>query len=383
MLTGADGRLRLVRLKKREGEDLGLNFETYLMDRARSCANKCIFCFVDQLPPGMRSTLYFKDDDARLSFLQGNYITLTNLSEREAQRIIDLRVSPINVSVHTTDPELRCRMLGSRNGGAGLAYMRRFAGAGITMNCQIVCCPGINDGEQLMMTMADLSAMYPAVNSVSVVPVGLTAHRQELYPLKPFDRERARETVAAVERFGARCLERHGSRIFFCADELYIKAGLPLPEDAFYEDYPQLENGVGMMRLLMTEFAAGLASPPENAHIPFSVGTGVAAAGFIESLIREADGALGGVSGCVYPIKNSFFGESIDVAGLVTGRDLISQLMGRPLNGRLLIPRNMLRHGGDVFLDDVTIPDVESALNVRVRVVEQDGGDLLDAVLGH
>ncbi len=383
VLTGADGRLRLVRLKKREGEDLGLNFETYLMDRARSCANKCIFCFVDQLPPGMRSTLYFKDDDARLSFLQGNYITLTNLSEREAQRIIDLRVSPINVSVHTTDPELRCRMLGSRNGGAGLAYMRRFAGAGITMNCQIVCCPGINDGEQLMMTMADLSAMYPAVNSVSVVPVGLTAHRQELYPLKPFDRERARETVAAVERFGARCLERHGSRIFFCADELYIKAGLPLPEDAFYEDYPQLENGVGMMRLLTTEFAAGLVAPPENAHIPFSVGTGVAAAGFIESLIREADGALGGVSGCVYPIKNSFFGESIDVAGLVTGRDLISQLMGRPLNGRLLIPRNMLRHGGDVFLDDVTIPDVESALNVRVRVVEQDGGDLLDAVLGH
>ena len=383
VLTGADGRLRLVRLKKREGEDLGLNFETYLMDRARSCANKCIFCFVDQLPPGMRSTLYFKDDDARLSFLQGNYITLTNLSEREAQRIIDLRVSPINVSVHTTDPELRCRMLGSRNGGVGIAYMRRFAGAGITMNCQIVCCPGINDGEQLMMTMADLSAMYPAVNSVSVVPVGLTAHRQELYPLKPFDRERARETVAAVERFGARCLERHGSRIFFCADELYIKAGLPLPEDAFYEDYPQLENGVGMMRLLTTEFAAGLAAPPENAHIPFSVGTGVAAAGFIESLIREADGALGGVSGCVYPIKNSFFGESIDVAGLVTGRDLISQLMGRPLNGRLLIPRNMLRHGGDVFLDDVTIPDVESALNARVRVVEQDGGDLLDAVLGH
>ena len=383
VLTGADGRLRLVRLKKREGEDPGLNFETYLMDRARSCANKCIFCFVDQLPPGMRSTLYFKDDDARLSFLQGNYITLTNLSAREAQRIIDLRVSPINVSVHTTDPELRCRMLGSKNGGVSLDYVRRFAGAGITMNCQIVCCPGINDGEQLMKSMADLSGMYPAVGSVSVVPVGLTAHRKDLYPLKPFDRERARETVDAVERFGSRCLERHGSRIFFCADELYIKAGLPLPEDDFYEDYPQLENGVGMMRLLMTEFAAGLADPPENARLPFSVATGVAAAGFIESLIRDADRALGGVSGRVYPIRNSFFGESIDVAGLVTGRDMISQLTGRPLNGRLLIPRNMLRHGVDVFLDDVTIPDVESALGVRVRVVEQDGGDLLDAVLGH
>jgi putative radical SAM enzyme (TIGR03279 family) len=274
-------------------------------------------------------------------------------------------------------------MLGSKNGGKGLEFMRRFADAGITMNCQIVCCPGINDGEQLMKTMADLAGLYPSVNSVSIVPVGLTGHRQELYPLRPFDRSGALETVEAVEKYGGRCLERHGSRIFFCADELYIKAGRDLPEDGYYEDYPQLENGVGMMRLLMTEFAVGLAASPENGRVPFAVGTGVAAAGYIEGLIRSANDALGGVSGQVYPIRNEFFGESIDVAGLVTGRDLIAQLTGRPLNGRLLIPRNMLRHGEGVFLDDVTIPDVESALGVRGRVVEQDGGDLLDAVLGN
>lgn len=381
VLEAADGGQRTLSLSKEEGEDMGLSFETYLMDRARSCANRCLFCFVDQLPPGMRETLYFKDDDARLSFLMGNYITLTNLSEREAQRIVDLHISPINVSVHATDPELRSYLLGNRNGGRGIELMRRFASAGIEMNCQIVACPGINDGPALQKSMEDLEAMYPGVRSVSIVPVGLTRYREGLPKLTPYNRETAAATVDMVEAFAQGCLARHGTRIFFCSDELYLKAGRELPPDEFYESYIQLENGVGLLRLLETEFRAALNLIPTAAPTPFSLATGVAAAPLFTNLLHMAQERYGIIKGTIFPIQNDFFGHSIDVAGLITGQDLIAQLRGKDLGQRLLIPQNMLRHGEGVFLDDVTVDQVEAALGVPVTVVAQDGFELADAML--
>jgi len=375
-------RIRRTHVRKREGEDLGLNFETYLMDKPRSCANNCIFCFVDQLPKGMRSTLYFKDDDARLSFLQGNYITLTNQSQREVQRIIDLRISPINVSVHTTDPELRCMMLGNRNAGRGIEIMRRFAEAGIEMNCQIVVCPGVNDGEQLSRSMRELADMYPSVPSVSIVPVGLTAHRQGLYEIRPYDRDLACETLDRVEAFARECMEKHGSSIFFCADEMYLKAGRDIPEDEYYEGYPQLENGVGLLRLLTEEFYEELGQTPPADGVSFTAVTGVAALPFIEKLLQSAAEKDANVQGRAVAIRNDFFGHTIDVAGLVTGGDIIKQLSGKDLGERVLIPHNMLRHGETVFLDDVTVEEVEKSLNVRVRIVMQDGHDLARAFFG-
>ena len=252
-LRRPDGTEHTVHVSKPLGGELGLDFETYLMDNAHSCANHCVFCFIDQMPPGMRPTLYFKDDDARLSFLMGNYMTLTNLSEREVQRIIHLHISPINVSVHATDPELRSFLLGNPRAGKTLEIMRRFADGGITMNCQIVCCPGLNDGAQLQRTMHDLAALYPQVHSVSIVPVGLTKFREGLYPLTPFTPEHAAETLDLVNAFGDECVEKFGARVFFCADELYLKAGRELPPEEFYEEFTQLENGVGMLRLQQTE----------------------------------------------------------------------------------------------------------------------------------
>lgn len=378
------GKKHTVKVKKDVGRDLGLEFETYLMDKARSCANRCLFCFVDQLPKGMRSTLYFKDDDARLSFLTGNYITMTNLSEREIQRICDLKISPIRVSVHATNPELRAKLLGNRNGAKGLEIMRRFADAGITMDCQIVCCPGLNDGEELIRSMNDLAEMYPAVNSVSIVPVGLTKHRENLAKLTPFDKDSAEETIALVENFAQECLDKYGSRIFWCSDEMYLKAQRPLPEDEFYENYSQLENGVGMLRLWETEFLAEmrLTEPDEVvSRAPFSMATGVSAAPFLEKLLNMAKEKFG-IDGRVYAIVNDFFGHTIDVAGLVTGQDLIAQLRGKDLGERLLIPQNMLRHGEGVFLDDTTLEDVQRELGLLPHPVEQDGGELLRAMLG-
>ena len=378
-LSGLDGKTRRVRIRKDEGENLGLDFETYLMDNPRSCANRCIFCFVDQLPPGMRETLYFKDDDARLSFLMGNYITLTNLSDREAQRIIDLKISPINVSVHTTNPELRCRMLGNRNGGKGLMLMRRFAEAGITMNCQIVCCPGINDGAELERSMRDLAEMYPGVNSVSVVPVGLTKYREGLSKIMPYCRETAEETVDQVEAFAEKCLVQYGTRIFFCADELYLKAGRDVRDDEYYEDYTQLENGVGMLRLLETEFFAALPEKPRAEGGRFSIATGVSAAPYLQKLVGAAASRCPELNGTVYPVENDFFGHSINVAGLLTGKDIIAQLCGKDLGTRLLIPQTMLRHGEGVFLDDVTLSKMERELGVPIQPVEVDGAKLVEA----
>ena len=379
-LEAPDGSRRKVRVKKPEAEELGLNFETYLMDEPRPCSNHCLFCFVDQMAPGCRDTLYFKDDDARLSFLMGNYITLTNLSPREAQRIIDLRISPINVSVHATDPKLRSALLGNRAGAESLEIMKRFGAAGIVMNGQIVLCPGWNDGEQLQRTMEDMAAWGFA--SCSVVPVGLTKYREGLAKLRPVDRETAREVIDQVEAYGKQCLERFGTRMFFCSDELYIRAERPLPEEEYYEEYVQIENGVGLLRSLISEFEAGLRleDGPVEAS-PYTIATGVSAAPFLRELAERAAEKTG-VSGQVAAIENNFFGPTVDVAGLVVGGDLIDQLKGRALGERVLIPVNMLRHGGDVFLDDLHVSDVERTLGVPVTVVEQDGFDLLDAMLG-
>lgn len=380
VLEGRNGGRRSVRVRKEDAEELGLNFETYLMDEPRPCSNHCLFCFVDQMAPGCRDTLYFKDDDARLSFLMGNYITLTNLSKREIQRIIDLRISPINVSVHATDPKVRAVLLGNKAGADSLETMRAFAQAGIVMNAQIVLCPGYNDGEQLQRTMEDMAAWGFA--SCSVVPVGLTKFREGLSRLQPVDRACAARTIDQVEAFGKICLEKYGSRLFFCSDELFIRAGRELPDEAYYEGYVQIENGVGMLRSLIEEFEAGLRLEDEPVEASaFTIATGVSARPFLQELADKVERQLG-VHGQVIAVENDFFGHTIDVAGLVTGKDLIGQLRGRELGKRLLMPVNMLRHGGDVFLDDLHVSDVEKALGVPVTVVEQDGFDLLDAMLG-
>ncbi len=374
-----DGTARRLRVRKEEGEELGLNFDTYLMDEPRPCSNHCVFCFVDQMPPGMRDTLYFKDDDARLSFLMGNYITLTNLSEREAQRIIDLRISPINVSVQATEPQLRCTLLGNRRADRSLAYMRAFGEAGIEMNGQIVVCPGWNDGEHLRRTIEDL--MEIGFRSCSVVPVGLTKYREGLAKVPPVDAKKAAEIIDTVDEYGEKCLRRFGTRMFFCADELYLKAGRPLPDGAYYEEYQQLENGVGMLRNTMDEFMDALADVTDGAAESFTIATGVAAAPFIGRLVDAARERFPALDGEVVAVVNDFFGHSITVSGLVTGQDIIAQLGARErLGARIIIPANMLRHGEGVFLDDVTLDELSAALGRRVQVSETDGWSLAAAI---
>lgn len=383
-LKEENGRERTVRVRKAEGEDLGLNFETYLMDRARSCANRCIFCFVDQMPPGMRETLYFKDDDARLSFLMGNYITLTNLSRRELQRIMDLHISPVNISVHATDPELRASLLKNHRAGECLSIMEQFARAGITMNCQVVSCPGINDGPALDRTLRELGALHPAVGSVAVVPVGVTRFREGLCRIDPYTPAQAAAVLDQVEAFAASFLKKHSTHLAWCSDEFYLLAGRPLPEKGYYEDMAQLENGVGMLRLLTSQAAMALEDMElEEAPPPFAIATGVSAAPFLQKIVDMCREKCGNIIGNVYPVLNCFFGETITVSGLITGRDLIEQLKGRALGERLLIPDSMLRAGERIFLDDVTVEQVEEALGVPVTALPADSGfDLVDAILG-
>ena len=379
-LREPSGAQRTVSLRKPEGRDLGLNFDTVLMDEMRSCANHCIFCFVDQMPPGMRKTLYFKDDDARLSFLQGNYITLTNLTDREAQRIIDLRISPINVSVHTTDPQLHCTMLGNKNALRSLDYIRAFCKAGIVMNGQIVVCPGWNDGDQLRRTLRDLTEMQ--FSSCSLVPVGITKYRQGLAKLRPVDAATAAEIIDIADEYGRENLERFGTRRFFCADELYLRAGRPLPRAEYYEGYRQLENGVGLMRSLEDDFLAGLSTVDVPVRFsPFTIATGTAAAPFMTYLLEQARAYFPALRGQVIAVENDFFGHTIDVAGLLTGQDLSAQLRRVPELGRVLLPLHMLRHGENVFLDDYTVERLSAELNCPVQIVGIDGGDLLDAML--
>ena len=379
-LKTAAGDVRAVTVRKAEGQDLGLNFDTYLMDEMRSCANHCIFCFVDQMPPGMRQTLYFKDDDARLSFLLGNYITLTNLTEREAQRIIDLHISPINVSVHTTDPQLHCTMLGNKNAERSLDYIRAFCRAGIVMNGQIVVCPGWNDGDQLRRTLRDLTDWE--FSSCSIVPVGITKYRKGLAKLRPVDRGCAREILAIAEEYGQENLRRFGTRRFFCADELFLRAQLPLPQEDYYEGYRQLENGVGMLRSLEQDFLSAMQlEEPDAAPSPFTIATGTAAAPFLRGLVAQAQAYFPHLRGQVIAVENDFFGHTIDVAGLLTGQDLSAQLQKIPSLGRVLLPLHMLRHGETVFLDDYTVARLADELGCPVQIVGIDGGDLLDAML--
>lgn len=382
-LEDPQGRRREVAIRKGEYEPIGLDFETYLMDQQHSCRNQCIFCFIDQLPKGMRETLYFKDDDSRLSFLFGNYITLTNLSEHEISRIIEMHISPINISVHTTNPELRVKMMHNRFAGETLKILRRFADAGIKINCQLVLCPEINDGAELIRTLSDLEDMCPAVQSIAAVPVGLTRHRQGLFPLRPFRKEEAAAVIDTIEGFGSRFMEKFGDRIVYPADEFYLLADRPIPDPDFYGEFAQLENGVGLMASLKQEFDDALETikPPQQLRRVSSV-TGVAAYPFLCSLLDELKRKCDTVIWNIYPIQNDFFGHTIDVTGLVTGGDIIRQLRGKDLGEVLLVPSVMLRHEGDLFLDDVSIQDVERELNIPVICVKNDGYELLDAVTG-
>ena len=380
-LVSVDGKSRERRVIKREGEELGIEFETYLMDKARHCANRCVFCFIDQLPKGMRNTMYFKDDDARLSFLLGNYITMTNLSEREVKRMIDLRISPINISVHTTNPELRSVMLGNPRGGASLKIMQQFYDEGLIMNCQIVLCPGMNDGEELKRTLNDLVKMHPVVNSISVVPVGLTKYRKGLYPLREVDEKTAKETITLINSFGDECVRKYDYRVVYASDEMYLKARIPIPDFQYYDDYPQLENGVGMMRLFEDDFKYfSLDIEPKREIRSFSIATGKASAEFINRLLDFAPQKWHNIPYNVYSIENKFFGEKVTVAGLVTGCDLIEQLKDKKLGERLIIPDVMLRDAGDLFLDDVSIEQVERELGVEVQPTGTQAEELLRTI---
>lgn len=371
-------------IRKGEYEDIGLEFDTPLMDKKHTCANRCIFCFIDQLPPGMRESLYFKDDDSRLSFLHGNYITLTNLRDADIERIIKMRISPLRVSVHTTDPELRVKMMNNRRAGEVLEYIGRVADAGIGIDAQIVLCRGVNDGAALDRTMRDLLGYYPALRSVSVVPAGLTRHRGGLYPLSPYTPVECADIIAQVGAVGDECVRRYGERIFFCADELYISAGLPLPDADYYEGFAQLEDGVGLVASMNEEFGFALDSLPERAARHVSLATGAAAYDMMKTLAKRLCCAVPGLRIDIYKIRNDFFGESVTVAGLLTAADIASQLKDKPLGDVLLFPAVALRPGDiPLFLDDKTPDWLSKELNVPVLAVPNDGETLVKAMLGN
>lgn len=369
-------------VKKDEYDDLGLEFDTFLMDNKQRCSNRCIFCFIDQMPPNMRDTLYFKDDDARLSFLHGNYVTLTNLDQSDIDRIIKMKLN-INVSVHTTNPELRVKMMRNKFAGEKLKYLYQLAESGIQLNCQIVCCPGFNDGAELRRTLSDLSKLMPNISSMAVVPVGITKYRDGLCPLTMFNKETAGETIDIIEEFQRDLLEKYGTRTVFPSDEFFLTADRPLPSAEYYEDYPQYENGVGMLRSLIDEFDDALDTAEwEGDERRISIVTGRAPFKIISDLVRKAEEKFPKLKCGVYPIRNDFFGETITVTGLITAQDLIAQMKNKKLGDELLISSAMLMHGSDIFLDDLTVGDVERELNVRVRAVQNDGYELLDAVMG-
>lgn len=376
------GEVHTVKVRKPEYEELGLEFDTYLMDKERSCRNKCIFCFIDQLPKGLRESLYFKDDDSRLSFLFGNYVTLTNLTEHEISRIIKMHISPINVSVHTTNPVLRCKMMNNRFAGDSLKILKRFSDHNIAINTQIVCCPGWNDGEELKRSLRDLYEMN--VNLIGVVPVGITKYREGLAELTPFSVEKARETVDILEEFGNMCLQTRGKRIAYAADELYIKAGYEIPDASFYGDFEAIENGIGLIAQLREELRDELQwrEADDSIRTTVSIACGTSAAPYLRELMDEVEQKFTGVKIRVFPIINRFFGDQINVSGLIVGRDLIDQLKGKSLGDALLISSAMLRFENDLFLDDVSIDDVRRKLNIEVLPINNDGKMLLDAIIG-
>ncbi|NLK70592.1 MAG: DUF512 domain-containing protein [Clostridiales bacterium] len=377
-----DGKSEHLNITKGEYDDLGLGFDSFLMDEKKSCHNQCVFCFIDQMPPNMRETLYFKDDDARLSFLHGNYVTLTNLSQHDINRIIKMKLN-INVSVHTTNPELRCKMMNNRFAGEKLKYLKQMTDAGIKLNCQIVLCPTLNDGEELDRTLNDLGEMMPNIQSIAVVPVGLSKYRDGLFQLTPFTQETAVKVLDQIEAFQRKFLRKYGTRLVFPADELFLTAKREIPEAEFYEDYPQYENGVGMLRSLKDEFMDALEDAEyNNEKRCLSIATGVAAYELMKDLLDKVIKKWHNLDCKLYAIKNEFFGETITVTGLITGQDLISQLKDKPLGDTLLISSSMLRRDSDVFLDDIRVSDVEKQLGIKVVPIENNGYDLLDAVLG-
>lgn len=379
----AGGNVKTVTVEKDEYEELGLEFETYLMDRQRSCLNKCVFCFIDQLPAGLRKSLYFKDDDSRLSFLFGNYITLTNITEHEIERIIKMRISPVNISVHTTNPELRVKMMRNKNAGRALEIINRFNAAGIRLNCQLVLCPGYNDGAELERTLADLSRLENA-ECIAAVPVGLTGYREGLTALEPFDGATAAEVLDIIDRYGDICLERYGQRRIYAADEFYLLAGREIPDAEYYGDFLQLENGVGLWSLLRSEVSAALKDlgNPHCRERKISMATGEAAYPLICSAARRCEKKMPGLSVSVYAVKNNFFGGKINVAGLVTAADITEQLKDAELGEELLIPSVMLRNEGDMFLDSVTLDELSARLGVKITPVSNDGYELVAAILG-
>lgn len=374
---------RTVSIRKGEYEPIGLDFETYLMDRQLSCRNRCVFCFIDQLPKGMRESLYFKDDDSRLSFLFGNYVTLTNMSERDVERIIKMHISPINISVHTTNPELRVEMMGNRFAGKALGLMYRLADAGIKINAQIVLCKGLNDGAELERTLRDLGGLYPSVQSIAIVPIGLTKYREGLYPLEPYDPASSEAVVRMIERFGEEFLSKHGERICYPADEFYLKAGLAIPPAEYYGEFDQLENGVGLMANLKQEFEQALADfpqPDSPRHV--TVVTGTLAYPFLEDLLDGLRIKCHNLTCSLVPIRNDFFGHTITVSGLVTGGDILKQLKGKDLGEELILPNTMLRREDDVFLDDVSLEDLRREFGIKVTAVPNDGYAFLQAIIG-
>lgn len=376
-----DKNVRTIEMTKGEYEEIGLEFETYLMDKQHSCRNKCIFCFIDQLPKGMRESLYFKDDDSRLSFLFGNYITLTNITEHEIERIIKMHISPINVSVHTTNPELRCKMMNNRFAGDTLKYLKRFADAGITLNCQIVSCPGINDGDELVRTLTDLENL--GVNMTAIVPVGLTRYRENLYPLVPYNKETAGQTIDIIEKMGDECVKKHGRRIFFPGDEFYLLAEREIPSPEFYEDFSALEDGIGMIAYLTDDVGWKLEEldADESLCHKVTIACGEGVFPYMKRIMSMINEKFPNITINARAIKNNFFGGGVNVSGLVTGGDLIDQLRDDDLGDRLIITSSMLRFENDLFLDDVSTDDVERELGVTLVPVNNNGNDLVEAVI--
>lgn len=394
LIEKPDGEQWLLEVDKDEDEDLGIEFENGLMDDYRSCQNKCIFCFIDQMPKGMRETLYFKDDDSRLSFLQGNYVTLTNMTEHDIDRIIKYRLSPINVSFQTMNPELRCKMLNNRFAGEALKKVDRLYEAGIAMNGQIVLCKGVNDGKELEFSIRKLMEYIPVLESVSVVPVGLSKYREGLYPLEPFGKEDAGQVLDLIHNFQREIYEKHGTHFIHASDEWYILAERELPSEENYDGYLQLENGVGMLRLLLDEFRDAMQEIKKRIEKKdvvllsgkehcISIVTGKLAYPYIRQMTEEIMELFPYLSIHVYKIVNHFFGEMITVTGLLTGQDIIRQLTGQELGERLLLPQNTLRSGETVFLDDVTVSEMEKALQVKIDIVKSSGYDFVNIILGY
>lgn len=385
VLEKPNGKTKKIKLKNCHGET-GFEFETYLMDKQRRCANNCIFCFIDQMPKGMRESLYFKDDDARLSFLFGNYITLTNLGDKDIDRIIEMHISPVNISVHTMNPELRVKMMGNNRAGKVLDYIKRLADAGIKLNTQLVLCPGYNDGDELTYSLEELGKLYPAVQSIAAVPVGLTCHRDGLANLNPFTKEQSSDVISRIDSYNSEFLCYNNANIAFAADEFYLNAGLELPDCERYGDFPQYENGVGMWSLLKKEFDEAINDLPEDYSLPnerkITMATGVAAYGLIKYISDKVQAKVKNLHINVVKIENKLFGERITVAGLLCGNDIADALSETELLDEVLIPSVSLRREGDLFLDDMSVEELAERLNKKVTPVESDGYVLLQRILG-